>query len=365
MEGRQLELYSGAVSFCYLSFPSPSNLSLLRAGKQQKLTNLKLQRWTAIISSLLLIGKFTAYYLTFSVSILTDALESIVNVVAGFIGVYSLYVAAKPKDVDHPYGHGKAEFISAAIEGTLVLSAGLLIIYNAVKFFLYPVDLKDLGIGIYLVAGTGIINWVLGAFSLHQGKKNNSLALLASGKHLQTDTYSTLAIIAGLIMVKFTGFIWIDPVVAIAFGLFIIYTGYRIARTSLAGIMDEADMNLLEKMVHILSNNKQENWVDLHNLRVIKYGNVLHVDCHLTVPWYLNIHQAHAEIDILAKLIRSNFGESLELFVHSDGCLYFQCHICNKLDCPVRQHAFEKRIEWTLDNALQNEKHGAGVVSSE
>ena len=107
----------------------------------------------------------------------------------------------------------------------------------------------------------------------------------------------------------------------------------------------------------MIGRNKHENWIDLHNLRVIKYGNVLHLDCHLTVPWYLNIHQAHHEIDELAKLIRSNFGESLELFVHSDGCLYFQCHICNKKDCPVRQHDFKERIEWTLENALQNEKH--------
>ena len=129
--------------------------------------------------------------------------------------------------------------------------------------------------------------------------------------------------------------------------------------------MDEADMDLLNKMVHILEQNKQENWIDLHNLRVIKYGNVLHVDCHMTVPWYLNIHQAHAEKDILAKLIRTNFGESLELFVHNDGCLYFQCHICVKNDCPVRQHTFKERLEWTLDNALQNEKHSLKDVMEE
>jgi hypothetical protein len=96
---------------------------------------------------------------------------------------------------------------------------------------------------------------------------------------------------------------------------------------------------------------------------VIKYGNVLHVDCHLTVPWYLNIHQAHNEIDELAKLIRGRFGESLELFVHSDGCLYFQCHICNKQDCPVRQHDFQQRVDWTLKNALQNEKHSLKNLS--
>jgi len=338
---------------------------LIKAVLKNTYSNLRLQRWIAIASSVLLIAKFLAYYLTHSVSILTDALESIVNVVAGFIGLYSLYVAAKPRDMDHPYGHGKAEFISAAVEGTLVLSAGLLIIYNAVKNLIYPVPISDLDLGIYLVAGTAVVNWLLGAISLRQGKKNNSLALIASGKHLQTDTYSTIAIIIGLLLISYTNYYWIDGVVAICFGLFIIYTGYKIVRTSLAGIMDEADLILLEKMVSILSVNKRENWVDLHNLRVIKYGNVLHVDCHLTVPWYFNIHQAHAEIDELAKLIRGNFGESLELFVHNDGCLYFQCHICNKTDCPVRQHDFKERIEWTLDNALQNEKHGRREESSE
>jgi cation diffusion facilitator family transporter len=330
----------------------------LKEISKESLANVKLQRWIAIASSVLLIAKFAAYYITNSVAILTDALESIVNVTAGFIGLYSLYVAAKPRDRDHPYGHGKAEFISAAIEGTMVLSAGLLIIYSAAANLFYPVAIQELDLGIYLIAASAVINYILGEVSLRRGKKNNSLALMASGKHLKTDTYSTLGIIIGLILISITGWMWIDGVVALAFGVYIIFTGYRIIRQSLAGIMDEADMSLLDKMVAILERNRRENWVDLHNLRVIKYGNVLHLDCHLTVPWYFNIHQAHTEVDELARQVRAEYGESLELFVHSDGCLYFQCHICKKQDCPVRQHDFKERVTWTLDNALQNEKHG-------
>ena len=106
--------------------------------------NLKVQKWVAAISLLLLIIKFIAYYFTHSVSILTDALESIVNVAAGFIGLYSLYVAAKPRDRDHPYGHGKAEFLSAAIEGTMILIAGLIIIYKAIQQLIYPVELQKI-----------------------------------------------------------------------------------------------------------------------------------------------------------------------------------------------------------------------------
>lgn len=319
--------------------------------------NLDVQKWVAVVSVALLVVKFIAYYYTHSVSILTDALESIVNVLAGFIGLYSLYVAAKPRDMDHPYGHGKAEFISAAIEGTMIGSAGAIILYKAIQHLVHPVALYKIDLGILLIAITAIINFAVGYFCLRTGKKNNSAALMASGKHLQTDTWSTAGIIAGLALLYFTGYTWIDSVVACLFGCFIVFTGYRIVRSSLAGIMDEADEKLLSRMVEVLNTNRQTNWVDLHNLRVIKYGSVLHVDCHLTVPWYLNVNEAHQEIDVLAKLIRKEFGESLELFVHTDGCLYTQCPICIKNDCPVRQHNFEQKITWTLENISRNKKH--------
>ena len=319
--------------------------------------NLEVQKWVAAISLVLLIIKFIAYYFTHSVSILTDALESIVNVAAGLIGLYSLYVAAKPRDRDHPYGHGKAEFLSAAIEGTMILIAGVIIIYKAVQLLIYPVSLKKLDLGIWLVAATAVVNFAMGAICLRIGKKNNSLALAASGKHLQSDTWSTFGIIAGLILLYFTGFKWIDSAMAIGISVFVMFTGYSIIRRSIAGIMDEADEKLLAEMVGLLNKNRQENWVDLHNLRVIKYGSILHMDCHLTVPWYLNVHEAHREIDILAVLVRKKFNESVELFVHSDGCLTFQCHICSKHACPVRQHNFEKRIEWTLENISKDKKH--------
>ena len=319
--------------------------------------NLSVQKWVAVISVLLLVIKFIAYYSTHSVAVLTDAMESIVNVAAGFIGLYSLYIAAKPRDWDHPYGHGKAEFLSAAIEGTLIGSAGAIILYKGIQNLIHPVELHKIDYGIWLVAITAVINFIVGYFCLSTGKKNNSMALMASGKHLQTDTWSTLGIIAGLILLYITGYIWIDSAVAILFAVFIIYTGYQIVRRSIAGIMDEADVKLLGRMVQILNANRKENWVDLHNLRVIKYGSVLHMDCHLTVPWFQNIHEAHREIDVLAELIRREFGESLELFVHSDGCLPFQCQICDKAICQERKNNFVKKIEWTLENISQNKKH--------
>lgn len=309
------------------------------------------------ISVAMLIVKFIAYYSTRSVTILTDALESIVNVVSGFIGLYSLRIAARPRDKDHPYGHGKVEFISAAIEGTLIGSAGVIILYKAIQELIHPVELRQVDIGIVLIAVTAVVNFIMGYYCLSYGKKNSSLALIASGKHLQSDTWSTAGIIIGLIFLYISGYRWIDGVVAILFGSYIIFTSYRILRRSVAGIMDEADMELLERVVQVLNANRRENWIDLHNLRVIKYGSVLHVDCHLTVPWYFTVREAHHEIDELAKLIRKDFGESLELFVHSDGCMPFSCRICYKAHCKERQHPFEKKITWTLENISQNKKH--------
>jgi cation diffusion facilitator family transporter len=255
---------------------------------QSALQNLRVQKWVALLSVVLLGVKFFAYYLTNSVAILTDALESIVNVSAGFIGLYSLYVSAKPADKDHPYGHGKAEFISAAIEGTLILTAGSLTIYKAIKTLLYPEPLSSIDTGIWLVAITAVANYFIGITCVRIGNRNQSMALVASGRHLQTDTLSTIGIIAGLVLLFFTKWVWVDSAVALLFGGIIIFTGYKIVSKSIAGIMDKADLTLLERMVALLNKSRHINWVDLHNLRVIKYGAILHLDCHLTLPWYLN-----------------------------------------------------------------------------
>lgn len=319
--------------------------------------NIRVQQWVAGVSLLLLLAKMFAYYLTNSVAILTDALESIVNVVAGFFGLYSLHLSAKPKDADHPYGHGKIEFISAAVEGVMISFAAIFILFESIRNLLIPVPLQQLDTGIYLIAATGFINFLLGQWCLRTGKQNNSLALRASGKHLMSDTYTTVGILAGLVLLYITGIPWLDSAVAMLFGCIIFYTGFRIVRTSVAGIMDERDNDLLRKMIEALDNERSKNWVDIHNIRIIKYGSTLHLDCHLTVPWYLNVHEAHEEIDKLGNLVRKEFGDAIELFVHSDGCLPISCAICIKDDCPVRHHPFQRRIRWTVQNMERDRKH--------
>lgn len=323
--------------------------------------NFKFQRIIAAVGVMLFLIKLYAWYKTGSVAILTDALESTINVVAGFIGLYSLYLSSLPKDRNHPYGHGKAEFISASIEGVLISIAGVIIIYEAIGELRNPSTITQLDLGLVLVALTAVVNYAVGYFAVKKGKKNHSLALIASGKHLQTDTYSTIGIIVGLLILYFTGIPWIDSVTALIFAGFIIYTGYKILRESISGIMDETDEILLKEVVNFLEQERRENWIDLHNLRIIKYGSTLHFDCHMTVPWYFNIEQGHNEVDALEDAVINHFGNRIELFVHLDACKEYSCKICTKSDCPVRQHPFEERIEWTVTNVSSNQKHHQGI----
>lgn len=319
--------------------------------------NFVVQKWVTVLSIVLFIFKITAYYLTASLAILSDALESIVNIIAGFIGLYSLYVAAKPRDEDHPYGHGKAAFISAAAEGSLIIAAGILIIYETIVNMLSKETVQQLDHGMWLVGSTAVLNYIAGAYCISVGKKNNSLALESSGKHLQIDTFSTAGVLLAIALMYLTKLYWIDKVVAFGLSGWIMYNGYTILRKSLAGIMDEADEQMLKEFIRILNTNKKINWIDLHNLRVIKYGDLLHIDCHLTLPWYFNIHEAHLEIDELSNLIKTNFGDAIELFVHTDGCLPFSCEICSKIDCGARVQPFQQQLEWTLENVVSNQKH--------
>lgn len=319
--------------------------------------NYNFQKIVVITSVILFLIKITAWYLTNSVAILTDALESTVNVTTSFIGLYSLYISAKPKDAGHPYGHGKIEYVSAAIEGTMIVVAGMLIIYEAIKNLGNPQPIGRLDYGIILISSTAIVNYIVGEIAVRKGRKNNSLALVASGKHLQSDTYSTVGIMVGLVLLFLTKQAWLDSAVALVFALLILYTGGKIIWDSLRGIMDEADKELLKKMVSLLQADREENWIDIHNTRIIKYGTTLHIDCHLTIPWYLNVHEAHAEIDKLSMLINNNFGESIDLFVHADGCLDYSCVLCDKQGCALRQKVFQRKVDWTVLNVTENRKH--------
>ncbi|MGE0636914.1 MAG: cation diffusion facilitator family transporter [Bacteroidia bacterium] len=321
--------------------------------------NIRFQRTVLIIGTILLGLKFFSWYITHSNAILTDALESIINVVAGAFALWSLVIASRPKDTDHPYGHGKVEFLSSGLEGAFIALAGVYMAGKAVYNFFYPIEVHSLDIGIGLTAFTGIVNYILGFYLNKKGEKSNSHAMMAEGKHLQSDAWSSAGLLAGLFLIFLTKIIWLDNVVAILLGIYIFYIGYKLIRTSLAGIMDEADVHLIEELIAIMNENRSSNWVDIHNLRVIKYGSKLHVDCHITLPWFLNLRESHDEAEQLDKLINTQKQGDIEFFIHTDPCIPTSCKICQKDDCKVRQFAVERKIEWKLENVLSNKKHGS------
>lgn len=319
--------------------------------------NVRVQLLAVIVGTLLLIGKFIAYYLTNSNTVLTDALESIINVVAGSLGLYSLIIAALPKDENHPYGHGKIEFISAGVEGTLITLAGLIIIFKSIYSFFYPGTIQQIDLGIYITGAAGLINYLLGVMVEKKGQKSNSLAMVASGKHLKSDAYSTVGLVVGLGILYFTGYVWLDSVIALVFGGIIGWTGYHIIKESVSGIMDEVDYKLVDHVVQILNEHRHQNWIDVHNLRIIKYGGDLHFDCHLTLPWYFNTIEAHTEVDRLEDLLKDKIEAPVELFIHVDPCIPQSCTICQVSACPKRQAPFETKIKWELKNIMLNQKH--------
>ena len=314
------------------------------------------QRNVAIVGIILFAGKLIAWYLTNSDAVFSDAMESIVNIVAAFMGLYSLYLAARPKDENHPYGHGKIEFITSGVEGALIIFAGFMIIVEAIDSLLHGNVLKKLDYGIFIVLATAIINYLLGYISIQKGKKENSVVLISSGKHLQSDTITTIGVVFSLILVYYTKVNWIDAAVALAFGSYIIFVGYKIVRKSLSGIMDEADPELLQKLAKFLNENRKKEWIDIHNTKIQQYGANLHIDAHVTLPWYNSLRDSHQEMENIIKLIAKNTDRNVEFNFHMDDCKPHSCEIC-ELNCTQRIHDFKQKIEWNAESISQPSKH--------
>ena len=213
----------------------------------------KLIVFALVMSFLLMLGKFIAYFITSSNAILTDAAESIVNVLASAFAFYSIYLSAQPKDVNHPYGHGKVEFFSMFVEGILILMAGLLIILKSTYNLFFPVEVQLLFDGSVIIVATGFINFFIGRLLIKESKESNSLVLYADGKHLLTDAYSSAALVIGLLVIHFTRILFLDSILSIIMGLYIIYNGYVLTRKSVGGLMYESDYKVVKHVITILN----------------------------------------------------------------------------------------------------------------
>lgn len=314
--------------------------------------------FSIVISIVLMIIKFYSYYITRSNAILTDALESIVNVVASSFAMYSIYLSSQPKDDNHPYGHGKIEFFSAGIEGILIILAGIFIIYQSFYTLLFPQPLSMLPAGMALVGFSGLVNGVLGYVLLKKGKELNSITLQADGKHISTDAVSSFVLILGIAVIYLTDLYFLDSVFSLFFAVYIIYNGYTLVRRSVAGLMDETNPAAIGHTVKILNKHRKANWIDIHNMRVQQYGGDSHIDLHLTLPYYYDLVKVHDEVHHVEEVLENNLPGYVEVFVHADPCIPESCCIyCQIKSCPVRKIQSIQRIKWDEVNMSKNQKH--------
>ena len=288
------------------------------------------------VGSLLMTVKFVAYFLTDSTAILSDALESIINVVASGFALYSIYVSNRPPDTSHPYGHGKIEYFSVGFEGALIILAAVAILYKAIPAFIIERPLAQLNLGIILLLSTSVVNLVLGLFLIRTGRKTRSAPLEADGKHLLTDVYTSVGVIGGLLLVRLTGWHWWDPLAACAVAINIIFTGWHLVKEAFGRLMDEADPDLLGRIVEILNENRRPDWIDVHQLRTRHYGDKVHLDFHLVVPRSFGLLEAHLEAEKIERMILTTLQEVADVIVHVDPCEDPQCERCRKDQCQDR-----------------------------
>ncbi len=296
-------------------------------------------------------AKITAYFITDSSAIFSDAAESVVHVIATSMALFSIVLSSKPPDKSHLYGHGNVEYFSAGIEGLLIIIAALAIIFISVKKIISGIAPEELDLGIIIISAAGFINLFLGFYLIKKGKQTNSLALIADGKHVLTDSYTSIGVIIGLILVLVTGFVILDPLFAILVAINILFTGYKLLRQSIGGLMNETDEEKLDKIIITLRRNKKDFWIDIHDLRFWESAEKTFIDFHLILPFYFTIQMAHEEEDRIIKFLREEFNY-VQLKVHLDYCNENLCKFCDYTNCQYRTQKKEAEVKWNTEKMI-------------
>ncbi len=309
-----------------------------------------------VMGIVLMLAKFAAYFITASNFVLTDAAESIVNVLASSFAFFSIHLAAQPRDTNHPYGHGKIEYLSAFIEGSLISIAALTILGKSIYGLFHPNAIHDLFAGAMIIGATGVVNGLLGCYMIRKGKSLPSITLDADGRHLITDMITSIGLVAGLLLIIFTKILWLDSALSIVVGLYILYSGGKLVRKAVSVLLDEADFTIVDEVIKVLNERRHDAWIDIHNFRAQKYGNELHIDCHLTLPNYFDLVKVHEEVKAVDRLVNEQVTKT-ELFIHTDPCIPQCCHYCSMPNCPIRSEAKTEEIAWTLEKIIRNKKH--------
>jgi cation diffusion facilitator family transporter len=305
---------------------------------------------TLVVGIVLLVIKFWAHNITDSQAIYSDALESIVNVVTACIGIVVVYYASKPVDDDHPYGHGKVEYFSAAFEGGLITFAALVVLFEAASAQLRGGALHNLDQGIWLISVAGVVNYITGWGLMRTGGKYASPTLQSAGAHLMIDFWTTVGAVIGVVLVKLTGLIWIDRVVAAVLGLHMAHSGYKIIRSSLADLLDAEDLKILERLAQIFERHAGEGIIQIHHTKVIRAGWFHHIDAHVVVPEFWTIEKSHERLDVFEDKVINEYEYGGEANFHLDPCKRKYCAVCDYQECPVRVVPFEKRLPVVIEH---------------
>jgi len=297
--------------------------------------------------------KFLAYRWTGSTAVLSDAMESIVNVVAAGFALWVLFLAARPAHRSHPYGHGKLEYFSAAFEGGLITLAAGLIVYEAVQTLLRGAVLQRLDVGLAIVVGAGLVNAGLGWFLVTVGRRTQSMTLVADGQHVLSDFWTSVGVVAGLLAVRWTGKTWLDPAVALVVGLNLAYTGTKLVRRAAGGLLDEEDPELIRSLLDAFERTAHPGIIRLHHLRAIRAGRATHVDAHLVLPEFWTVERAHDAVHLFEKRMMKECGREGEIVFHMDPCRRAYCPACDMEACPVRRVPFTSRPPLTYEAATR------------
>ncbi len=272
--------------------------------------NLTRFAWLSIAAAVVtIVLKFTAYVLTGSVGLLSDAAESVVNLVAAFVALIALHVAAQPADEDHPFGHSKAEYFSAAVEGVMIFVAAVFILWTSVQRFLAPEPLDNVGVGLGVSVAASVVNGLVAMVLMRAGRRHNSITLVADGKHLLTDVWTSVGVVVGVTLVALTGFLRLDPIIAFLVGCNIIWTGWHLIRESVDGLMDHAPSAEDQATITSVIGEFVGADVQIHGVRARVAGHQQHVAMHVLVPGEWTVQRGH---DLLEQ-IEARF---LERFAH-------------------------------------------------
>lgn len=310
------------------------------------MTEKKLQaasRWSVAASIIVLTLKSIAYQQSHSQALLSDALESIVNVVASIVALWVIHISTQPADDEHPYGHGKAEYFSAAFEGGLVCFAGIMIILEAVHALMDRTPLPNIREGLLFSTIATLVNLALAIYLFYVSKKHHSEALKSSAFHVFSDVWTTVGAAAGLVVIIFTGWIWLDSVTAIIMAIFLLKSGYGVVRNSFGALMDESHEDTLFKLAEVLNVQKLPGIIDIHQTRIVRAGRFHHIDAHVVVPEFWDVKETHNKTVVFEEKVVQAYPFDGEIAFHVDPCLQSYCKMCDIENCHLRKQTFVKK----------------------